>query len=31
MVKETAGQEEFQLTTVIHFEHYYEINKKHQL
>ena len=23
MVKETAGQEEFLLTTIIHFEHYY--------
>ena len=24
MVKETAGQEEFLLTTITHFEHYYK-------
>ena len=24
MVKETAGQEEFLLTSIIHFEHYYK-------
>ena len=27
MVKETAGQEEFLLTTIIHFEHYDKIKK----
>ena len=25
MVKESAGQEEFLLTAIIHFEHYYKI------
>ena len=28
MVKETPGQEKFLLTTIIHFEHYYEIKKR---
>ena len=28
MVKETAGQEEFLLTTIIHFEHYYKYKTK---
>ena len=27
MVKETAGQEEFLLTTIIHFEHYYKLKR----
>ena len=27
MVKEIAGQEEFLLTTIVHFEHYYKIKK----
>ena len=25
MIKETAGREEFLMTTIIHFEHYYNI------
>ena len=28
MVKETAGQEEFLLTTIVHFEHCYQKIKR---
>ena len=31
MVKETAEQEEILLNAIVHFEHYYKVNKKRQL